>query len=424
MSTDAFPMIRPVPYMGVIWVVHEAAKLGFWNGNPEWCNLGQGQPEVGEIVGAPPRIKEIRLTESDQAYGPLGGSREVREAIAETYNRTYRKGMKSQYTADNVSFAAGGRLALTRLFAALADGTRILYKSPDYTAYEDYLAYHKSRCVMVPLVAEEADGFSIPADRLEASIRHQKIGAFVFSNPCNPTGEVIAGDELARYVDMAGKYNCLLGCDEFYSHFIYNQDGSPGPGPVSAAAYVEDVEKAPVLLVDGLTKSHRYPGWRAGWVVGPSYCVEMINRAASALDGGPSLMVQRAALEALEPSRVERETTALRKVFAEKRALMLRKLLSLGITPAANPAGTFYIWANIRGLPAPLNDGDAFFHACLARKVMTVPGRFFDIHPDGVRPVVEPFGSWVRFSYGPSLEVVTEGLSRIERLVTEARAKA
>ncbi len=424
MTIETFPMIRPVPYMGVIWVVHEAAKLGFWNGNPEWCNLGQGQPEVGEIEGAPPRIRDVRLADSDQAYGPIGGSLEVRQAIADTYNRTYRKGMKSQYTADNVSFAAGGRLALTRLFASLADGTRILYKSPDYTAYEDYLAYHKGRCTLVPLMAEEADAFSIPAARLEASIRQQKIGAFVFSNPCNPTGEVIAGDELARYVALARECNCLLGCDEFYSHFIYNRDGSPASGPVSAAAYVEDVEKDPVLLIDGLTKSHRYPGWRAGWVVGPSHCVEMINRAASALDGGPSLMVQRAALEALEPVRAERETTALRNIFAKKRALMLQKLLDMGITPAANPEGTFYIWASIRELPAPLNDGDAFFHACLARKVMTVPGRFFDIRPDGVRPVREPFGSWVRFSYGPSLDVVAEGLGRIEVLVAEARARA
>lgn len=108
------PMIRPVPYMGVIWVVHEASKLGFWNGNPEWCNLGQGQPEVGDMEGAPPRITKVELAPEDQAYGPLGGSIEVRDAIAQTYNRLYRRGKKTRYTADNVSFAGGGRLALTR----------------------------------------------------------------------------------------------------------------------------------------------------------------------------------------------------------------------------------------------------------------------------------------------------------------------
>jgi Aspartate/tyrosine/aromatic aminotransferase len=423
MRTDesAFPMIRDVPYMGVIWVVHEASKLGFYNGHPDWCNLGQGQPEVGDMDGAPERIRSVKLQPSDQAYGPIGGSEEMREAIAATYNRLYRKGMKSQYTARNVSFAGGGRLCLTRMFAILADGARILYKSPDYTAYEDYLGYIKGRCTLVSATTSAQDGFSLTAEALEAHIKAQRINAFVFSNPCNPTGDVIMGDKLERYVALAREHNVLLGCDEFYSHFIYGDDGGPGTGPVSAAAYVEDVDKDPVLLVDGLTKSHRYPGWRAGWVVGPAHCIEMINRAASALDGGPSLMVQRAALEALKPKHADKETSALRTVFARKRSLMLSKLRDMGIHPACEPHGTFYVWASISELPIPLNNGDAFFHACLSRKVMTVPGRFFDIRPHGVRDVAEPYATWVRFSYGPPESVVETGLSRIEKLISELR---
>ena len=416
-----FPMIRPVPYMGVIWVVHEASKLGFVNGHPEWCNLGQGQPEVGDMEGAPPRIGSVSIMPTDQAYGPLGGSKEVRDAIAQTYNRLFRRGMKSQYTADNISFVNGGRLALTRLFAALADGSRVLYKSPDYTAYEDDLAYHKGRLTLIPVMAGEAQGFSLPPEQLEEYVRRQKADAYIFSNPCNPTGDVVMGDDLARYVDLSRKTRCLLGCDEFYSHFIYNADGSPADGPVSAAAYVEDVEKDPVLVVDGLTKSHRYPGWRGGWIAGPSHCIEMINRAASALDGGPSLMVQRAALEALEPSRYDQETAAVRNGFAKKRNLMLEKLRAMGIVPAMEPRGTFYIWASIRDLPAPLNDGDAFFHACLQKKVMTVPGRFFDIRPLGVREIQEPFNSWMRFSYGPPESVVATGLERMAEVINAAR---
>ena len=58
-ASASFPMVRDVPYMGVIWVVHEASKLGFRNGHPEWCNLGQGQPEVGDMPGAPARIQNV-----------------------------------------------------------------------------------------------------------------------------------------------------------------------------------------------------------------------------------------------------------------------------------------------------------------------------------------------------------------------------
>lgn len=413
-------MVRDVPYMGVIWVVHEASKLGFRNGHPEWCNLGQGQPEVGDMPGAPARINSLSLSPSDHAYGPVGGTEEVREAIADMVNRQYRRG-RTKYTADNVSFASGGRLALTRLFTILADGARIAYKNPDYTAYEDYLHSLRNRCVLLPMRAEEEHAFSIPAAQMENFIHQERADALVFSNPCNPTGELISGDTLERYVAAARRENCLLGSDEFYSHFIYEKDGSPANGPVSAAEFVEDVDRDPVVIFDGLTKSHRYPGWRAGWAVGPRHIIEMLNRAASAVDGGPSMLTQRAALAALEPSRAEQETRALRAEFAVKRRMMLEGLAAMGIRPAAEPRGTFYVWACIHDLPAPLDDADAFFHACLSRKVMTVPGRFFDVRPYRTRPAEEPYRSWVRFSYGPSRDTVKTGLERIAALIRESR---
>ena len=161
-----FPMVRYVPYMGVIWTVNEASKLGFYNGHPDWCNVGQGQPEVGTIEGAPDRIESLKLQPSDAAYGPVGGTPEVREAIADWVNRTYRKGM-SQYTAENVSFACGGRLALTRLYSIFKDGARIAYKNPDYTAYEDYLYPLRHNCELIELRAEEKDGFTVPVERFE-----------------------------------------------------------------------------------------------------------------------------------------------------------------------------------------------------------------------------------------------------------------
>src|SRR5699024_513550 len=101
-----------------------------------------------------------------------------------------------------------------------------------------------------------------PADKLERVVRERGIQAFAFSNPCNPTGELIRGETLERYVDMARRYGMLLAADEFYSHYIYNEDGSPAGGPVSAAAHVRDVDEDPVLIIDGLTKNQRYPGWR------------------------------------------------------------------------------------------------------------------------------------------------------------------
>lgn len=416
-----FPMVRYVPYMGVIWTVNEASKLGFYNGHPDWCNVGQGQPEVGTIDGAPDRIESLKLQPSDAAYGPVGGTLEVREAIADWVNRTYRKGM-SQYTAENVSFACGGRLALTRLYSIFKDGARIAYKNPDYTAYEDYLYPLRHNCELIELRAEEKDGFTVPVERFENFMHDVRPNAFVFSNPCNPTGQVIKDEAMDRYIEAAGKENCLLGADEFYATFSYNEDGSPAEKAVSALPYVKDINRDPVIVFDGLTKGFRYPGWRAGWAIGPKYLIEMINRAASAVDGGPSTMVQRGVIEELAEGHAEAELLATRKEFAVKRKMMMEGLAELGIhTPANQPLGTFYLWASIENLPGKLSDADYFFHTCLQKKVITVPGHFFDVRPFRVRPTNEPYRHWVRFSYGPNRQTIKTALERIAQVIAEHR---
>jgi hypothetical protein len=405
--------------MGVIYVVAEAMKLGFRNGHPDWCNLGQGQPEVGEMEGAPPRIRSIEIDPADHAYGPIDGTSEMRQCIADHYNRLYRRGKRSQYGPQNVSVAAGGRLMLTRIFAALGD-VNVGYQIPDYTAYEDMLAYHQHRFTPVPVPASEEHGFALLARDFRREVATRGLEAFVLSNPCNPTGCVLRGKELASYVATARELECTLVLDEFYSHFVY--DGrKPAKGPVSGAEFVEDVERDPVLLVDGLTKSFRYPGWRVGWAVGPSAMIETLGRAASAIDGGPSRPIQRAALEALAPARADQETNALRAMFSKKRNLMTDRLKELGVRFARESESTFYTWGSIEALPAPLDDGEAFFRAALARKVMTVPGVFFDVNPGKRRHGPSPFRQWVRFSFGPPMDNVKMGLDRLDTLVREAR---
>src|SRR6266567_7478701 len=407
---------RPIPYMGVIWVVAEAMKLGFRNGHPDWCNLGQGQPEVGEMEGAPPRSMELRMEPGDHAYGPVGGTQELRQAVADHYNRLYRQDKKSKYTAEHVSIASGGRLMLSRLFAALGE-VNLGYQVPDYTAYEDMMGYHQHRFTPVVLPALEEDGFVIPASVLEREVANRKLQAFVISNPCNPTGCVVRGPELKSYIEIAKEHRMTLALDEFYSHFIYGTDGSPGDGPVSGAAYVDDVDNDPVILIDGLTKSFGYPGWRIGWAVGPPAMIETLGCAASAIDGGPSQPMQRAALAILEPERADQETSALRRVFARKRNLMVNKLKDMGIRCAREPEGTFYCWASIKDLPPPLSDAESFFYEGLKRKVMTVPGGFFDVNPGKRRPNAGSFKSWVRFSFGPPEDNVREGLDRLQKMI-------
>jgi aspartate/methionine/tyrosine aminotransferase len=417
---EVISAMRSVPYMGVIFVVTEAMKLGFRNGHPDWSNLGQGQPEVGEMAGAPARVRSVDLAEDDAAYGPLEGLEELRERIAAHYNRLYRQGKSSQYSAANVSVASGGRLALTRAAAALG-AINIGYQVPDYTAYEDMFNYHLGRLNPVDLWGKEQNGFCLTSDELRQAVKQHKLSAFLFSNPCNPTGAVVAGEELGRYVQITRDTSMTLFADEFYSHFIYegggDEDFKPGSGPVSAASWVEDVETDKVLIFDGLTKNFRYPGWRLGWVIGPAEMVEMTARTGSAIDGGPSRLAQRAAMGVLDPMLADQETSALREVFCAKRNVMIRRLTELGVHFPKPSESTFYCWGSLAGLKAPFNDGMSFFREALEHRVLTVPGEFFDVNPGGRREGVSPFRQWMRFSFGPSMDNMQAGLDRLEAML-------
>jgi aspartate/methionine/tyrosine aminotransferase len=211
--------------------------------------------------------------------------------------------------------------------------------------------------------------------------------------------------------------------DEFYSHYIW-RTGAGEPGPtVSAARYVEDVDRDPVVLLDGLTKNWRYPGWRVAWTVGPKRVIEKVTSAGSFLDGGGSRPLQRAAVALLEPARVAAEAAAIRRVFAEKRALMLRRLYEMGIGVDREPDGTFYVFAHLRDLPPPLDDGMEFFRRALDEKVISVPGVFFDVNPGGRRSsFLCRFHQYVRLSIGPEIGQVAAGLDRLEGLIQRARA--
>jgi aspartate/methionine/tyrosine aminotransferase len=140
-------------------------------------------------------------------------------------------------------------------------------------------------------------------------------------------------------------------------------------------------------------------------------------RTASSIDGGPSRIAQRAAMEALEPARADQETRALREGFVKKRNLLVERLKAIGIRFAREPESTFYGWASLEGLPEPLNDAMPFFHRALERKVMTVPGEFFDVNPGKRRRGESPYRRWMRFSFGPPMANLEMGLDRLEKMV-------
>ena len=56
-------------------------------------------------------------------------------------------------------------------------------------------------------------------------------------------------------------------------------------------------------------------------------------------------------------------------------------------------------------------------------KVVVVPGQCFDVNPRRGRRPDTQFKPWVRFSFGPPLEVVTTGLDRLQAMIEAASKK-
>jgi N-succinyldiaminopimelate aminotransferase len=411
------PGFRPVPFTGVIFVMAEAGRRGYRYGHPDWCNLGQGQPETGPLPGAPPRVTQIAIGPGDQDYAPIPGLWELRRAVADLYNQLYRSGMKSQYSERNVCICAGGRSSLTRAVAALGQ-VNLGHFLPDYTAYEELLDIFKL-FTSIPILLQGETGYNFGLDELRREITGRGLSALLLSNPCNPTGKVIQGDELEGWVSVARDLGCSLLIDEFYSHYVWQGAAGDG-GLVSAARYVGHVDSDPVVLFDGLTKNWRYPGWRCSWIVAPQPVIEAVSSSGSFLDGGGTKPLQRSAIPLLATDLVRAETAAIRETFLRKREILSRGLRDAGVRFDVEPEGTFYCWGDISALPASINDGMAFFRAALERQVICVPGEFFDVNP-GKRRSGRPsrFRHYVRFSFGPEEHQVAEGVRRIRQMVQE-----
>jgi len=271
---------------GVIWCTERAYEHGFDVEPQLWANLGQGAPEVeDDIEGCFPRPTEIDITMTGREYGPTAGIKSLRAAVANLYNAHHRVGKSSQYSWENVCIVPGGRAGLIRI-AAVLNNAYLGFFIPDYTAYNEMLSLFKNvRCSLpspflftepwltttyiqfaaIPSPLAEADGYHIHPNKIAEEIA-RGTSVILTSNPRNPTGRVVKNPQLAEIQDIC-RDRATLVMDEFYGGYNYTSDCDGTT--VSAADNIEDVDEDDVLIIDGLTKRFRLPGWRIAWIVGP-----------------------------------------------------------------------------------------------------------------------------------------------------------
>jgi len=417
---ETVPGIEHPGSTGVIYCSDRAIANGFtYASSHEWANLGQGAPEVGLLPNAAERPSRFEIPEDSLEYAPTTGVKALREAVAKLYNHTYRQGKASQYTYENVCIVPGGRAGLSRVAAVIGD-VYTSYQIPDYTAYDQVLSAFK-RLVPVPTALNPKDKYKLDIHQTKKDIQTQGLAVILASNPRNPTGQVIKGHDLKELVSL-GREGTTVILDEFYSWYIYPENNHDYGKSISSAKYVEDVNDDSVIIIDGLTKNWRLPGWRVCWVIGPKNLVTALSQSGSFLDGGANHPLQLAAIPLLDPAFVEVEKIALQKHFKAKRDHVLARLHALHLDVDIPPSSTFYIWLNLEKLPAPLNNGLTFFEELLKEQTIVIPGIFFDINPSHRRNLFNsPCHHFIRISFGPPLADLDRGLDAIDRVLKRAK---
>lgn len=111
----------------------------------------------------------------------------------------------------------GGRAGLTRVMAALGQ-IQVGYFTPDYTAYQQALGLFM-RISPSPLLHRNVHEAIMPSTDFRFEAGGRGLGAMLLSNPANPTGQSLEGEELENYVKIARELNIALLMDEFYSHY-------------------------------------------------------------------------------------------------------------------------------------------------------------------------------------------------------------
>lgn len=340
-------------------------------------HMEYGQPSTGAPAEA---IAEAhRVLDSD----PMGywESPQLKERIARSYLDDHGVVVAPERVILTCGASPALLLALSTLFAP---GARVAVARPGYVAYRNTLkALH-----MVPVELEcgEAERFQLTAGAL-AALDPVPDGVIIAS-PANPTGTVIARDELSAIAEVCAARGIRIVSDEIYHGISY-------VGPVdSILRFAPDA-----LVVNSFSKYFSMVAWRLGWLVVPPDLVEPARaRMGNLFLTAPSLS-QHAGLVAFD-CREELEGHVA--TYARNRDAMLAALPGMGITRIAPPDGAFYIYADLGHLT---NDSLGFCTRLLEETgVATAPGIDFD--PVGG-------GRFVRFSFAVSTAEVEEALARL-----------
>ena len=165
--------------------------------------------------------------------------------------------------------------------------------------------------------------------------------AFVYIQ--NPTGGVLAPDEIGRIAEIARHYRIPVLSDEIYRRFLYE-------GQFASIASLPGMKDQTIIL-DGFSKSYAMTGWRLGYGVMPVPLAEHMTRLMTNSASCTATFVQQAGLAALQGD--DTPVQAMVDEFRRRRDLIVDGLCRLPGVTCARPRGAFYVFPNVKALRRP-----------------------------------------------------------------------
>jgi aspartate aminotransferase len=364
-----------------------AAALKLKSEGVNLADFGAGEPHFS----TPRHIKDAAIEAIEKnftRYTNVAGIPEVRKAIVDRHACDFG----SNYTPDECVFTTGGKLALFNAIQVLVDhGDEVILPVPYWVSFKDIIQYAGGKVVLVE--SKEEENFRITAKMIEAAIT-PKTKAIILNTPSNPSGAVVAPEDLEAIVRLAHKHGIYVLLDECYVYLTFTGE------IVSGGSFTDCKEH--IVVLGSLSKTYAMTGWRAGFALGPKPIIAAMSKLQSQTTSNTASMVQRASIAALTESQ---ECVAeMRADYIKLRDQILAGFKTIPDLTCTVPQGAFYVYPNVSRF---LGKGGITSASDLAAKllseahVVVVPG--------------EAFGTseHIRLSYAVSHDVVDEGVKRM-----------
>ena len=353
-----------------------------------------GRDVVHMEIGEPDFVSPQPVLDAAQAacdaghthYTPAAGLGQLREAIAAYYGEAL--GVEVNPRRILVTPGASGALQLV-LGILVNPGDRILVTDPGYPCNRHMIGMYGGIPVSLPVSMQ--NGFALLPGQLAEALR-DRATALMLASPANPTGNLIDLDAMnVLNKQLRQQSDAVLICDEIYQGLQY------GSVPRTALSLAADN----VVVINSFSKFFGMTGWRLGWVVAPEWMIEPMERLAQNIFLAAPTVAQHAALAAFSDQNME-ILEQRQQAFQARRDLLYRELAGLGLGVGGNPAGAFYIYADI----ARFTDDSMIFTRDLleATGVAVTPGIDFGTFKAAQH---------VRFAYTTGLDRLEEGIARL-----------